>query len=250
MVVSSARPSYFARIQVPTREFVAAALAYGRRSGANQRISPAVVDEDELIRRYVALQSEILHLAAGDEKLRAQWLDLEDDTQAVGHSAWVPIALATRADESERAIRLAREVWEGLGIHQHDAALLERPHTYRGFFEGRMWIMTALFSLVMAVIAASESWLGLTWAWIVMLITWLGLLLVLFGLRRSALITTPRAELPRSTSHWPPCGRQDAVRPPRRPSSCVFTSALTTVVPSRGCRSHLLPAVPVTPSSR
>lgn len=181
---------------MPTREFVAAALAYGRRSGANQRIFPAVVAEDELNQRYVALRSEILHLAASDEELRARLLELEDDARAVGHSAWVPVVLATRADESERAIQLAREVWEGLGIHQHDAALLERLHTYWGFLEGRMWIMTALFSIVMAVIAASESWLGLTWAWIVMLIAWLGVLLVLFGLRRSALIRTPRAELP------------------------------------------------------
>ncbi len=196
MAVSSTRPSYFARIQVPTREFVAAALAYGRRSGATQRFFPAVVDEDELNRRYVALRSEILHLATSDEEARARLLDLEDDTQAVGHSAWVPIALATRADESERAIQLAREVWEGLGVHQHDAALLERPHTYWGFLEGRVWIMTTLFSLVMAVIAASESWLGLTWVWIVILIAWLGLLLALFVLRRSALTRTPRAELP------------------------------------------------------
>ncbi|WP_131105268.1 hypothetical protein [Ornithinimicrobium sufpigmenti] len=194
--MSSARPSYFARIQVPTREFVAAALAYGSRPGARQRIFPAVVDEDELNRRYLALRSEILHLAGSDATLRALLVDLEDDTQAVGHSGWVPVVLATRADESERVLQLAREVWEGLGIHQHDAALLERPQTYWGFLEGRVWIVTVVLSLVMALIAGSESWLGLTWAWIAILIAWLGLFLVLFRLRVFALIRTPRAELP------------------------------------------------------
>ena len=117
---------------MPTREFVAAALAYGRRSDASQRIFPAVVDEDELNRRDLALRSEILQLSGNDATLRARLVDLEDDTQAVGHSGWVPAVLATPADESERVLQHAREVWEALGIHQHDAALLERPRTYWG----------------------------------------------------------------------------------------------------------------------
>lgn len=182
--------------RVPLREYVAGALAYARPAGAAQRAFPPAVDPDELAARYQALRAEMVQRLTSHPASLQRLTQLEQDNEREGHGAWVPLVLEARADEAPETVALARWVWQALGESQYTLALRPRPETYRGFLEGRVWMLLGIGVLTAGFIAASEGILGSPWWWALIVPGCLALLLIAYRRRVKTLLGRPGAELP------------------------------------------------------
>ena len=63
--------------------------------------------------------------------------------------------MSSGAADDERVIEASRRVWEALGPNVYAVQFKARPQTWRGFLEGRGWLVLGMTGLV--VIATPDS---------------------------------------------------------------------------------------------
>jgi hypothetical protein len=107
--------------------------------------------------------------------------------------------MSSGAADDPRVIEAARRVWQALGANAYAVQFKTRPQTWRGFLEGRRWLMLGVAGLVVIAIVADEVNRIWGWYWLLMLplfIAWPALLYLAFSRRYRGLEERGGKELP------------------------------------------------------
>lgn len=186
-------------IPVSSTTLVCAALARARpvalASGAPR---PDGLEDDVVAARYAELRAAVTALAETDPAVARRLADLEAIDGREGWTRWQTVVWATHADDDADVVRLARAVWEALGPHEYALRLVPRPRTWRGFLEGRAWVIAgALGFTLFALLAADPSQsAGPWWLWLPAIAGWPVLVWHAFWARWAALERRPGREFP------------------------------------------------------
>ena len=105
----------------------------------------------------------------------ARLRSLEAEGPAAGPPLWESVVMSSGAADDERVIEASRRVWEALGPNAYAVQFKPRPQTWRGFLEGRRWLVVGMAGLVVIAILADEVNQRWGWYWLLLLplfITW------------------------------------------------------------------------------
>lgn len=164
----TAEPVYAWEIPQPAHVLVASALAFGRpamRKAGPTRLNG--LDDDQVVERYRALVAAVEAVAASvDPAAVGRLRTLEEAPPDGGYEPWVSPVIRSGAVGDPTSVLLAHAVWEALGPNEYAVQLRQRPRTYRGFAEGRTWLMFGVLGLVaigVATVAAQVRWGPAAW---------------------------------------------------------------------------------------
>jgi hypothetical protein len=199
--VPIAEPAYPWEIAQPAHVLVASALAFARPAilaGGPTRLNG--LGDDQVAERYRALFVAVEAIAASvDPAVAGRLATLEEAPLDVGYEPWVSPVSRSGVSNDPAIIRLARAVWDALGPNEYAVQLRQRPHSYRGFAEGRGWITLGVLGLAaigIATVAAQNQW-GAAWLVGVLIgIGWIALLTRRFQRRYARLQRQGGQELP------------------------------------------------------
>lgn len=129
----------------------------------------------------------------------ARLRSLEAEGPAAGPPLWESVVMSSGAADDERVIEASRRVWEALGPNAYAVQFKPRPQTWRGFLEGRGWLVVGMAGLVVIAILADEVNQRWGWYWLLLLplfIAWPALLYIAFSRRYRGLEARGGKELP------------------------------------------------------
>lgn len=185
--------------QVPVQAdlLVCSALAHGRPIALVADTRVGGLPDDDVARRYRTLRAALLERA--DAETTAALATLETMPPDFGYTRWQSAVWATQGAEEPEVIDLAWDVWEALGQFAYEAALRQRPRTWRGSLVARLWGLVASGGAVLlGAGAAMEVDSGHTWGWWLLPAgaAWAAAVLWLMARRRRVLARDPMRELP------------------------------------------------------
>jgi hypothetical protein len=145
----------------------------------------------------VARHNDLMELIQGSswatDDVVARLRALEAEGPAAGPPLWESVVMSSGAAEA------SRRVWEALGPNADAVQFKPRPQTWRGFLEGRGWLVVGMAGLVGIAILADEVNQRWGWYWLLLLplfITWPALLYIAFSRRYRGLEARGGKELP------------------------------------------------------
>lgn len=194
------QPRHPWEIALPSYRLISGALALGRplavRSVRERRGGD---DEETVVARYNDLMAVLEGAPWATEDVRARLRSLESEAPETGPPLWESVVMGSGAADDDRVIEAARRVWEALGSNAYAVQFKARPQTWRGFLEGRGWLVLGMTGLVVIAIMADEVSRRWGWYWLLVLplfIAWPALLYLVFRRRYRGLEERGGKELP------------------------------------------------------
>ncbi len=179
---------------------ISAAMALGRPHGVRSvRERRGGEDEETVEARYDELMAVIAGAPWATDDVLARLRSLESEASEAGPPLWESVLLSSGAADDAKVIEGARRVWEALGPNAYAVQFKGRPHTWRGFVEGRGWLVLGMAGLVVIAVLADEVHQRWGWLWLLVLplfIAWPALLYVAFDRRYRRLERQGGKELP------------------------------------------------------
>lgn len=149
--------------------------------------------------RHNDLMALIQGASWATDDVLARLRSLEAEGPAAGPPLWESVVMSSGAADDERVIEASRRVWEALGPNAYAVQFKPRPQTWRGFLEGRGWLVVGMAGLVVIAILADEVNQRWGWYWLLLLplfIAWPALLYIAFSRRYRGLEARGGKELP------------------------------------------------------
>ena len=166
---------------------ISGALALGRplavRSGLERRGGG---DAATVVARYDDLIDVVEGAPWVTDDVRGRLRSLEDEDLEAGPPLWESVVMSSGAADDDRVIEASRRAWEALGPNAYAVQFHARPRTWRGFVEGRGWLVLGMAGLVGIAILADEVNRRWGWYWLCVLplfIIWPTLLYLAFNRR-------------------------------------------------------------------
>ena len=179
---------------------ISGALALGRPGGVRSiRERRGGDDEAKVIARYAELMSVVNEAEWATDDVMARLRLLEAEGPEAGPPLWESVVMSSGAADDLLVIEGSRRVWEALGPNAYAVQYRSRPQTWRGFLEGRGWLVLGMAGLVVFAILADEVHERWGWYWILVLplfLAWPALLFVRFSRRYRRLESQGGKELP------------------------------------------------------
>lgn len=151
----------------------------------------------------MARHNDLMALIQGSswatDDVLARLRSLEAEGPAAGPPLWESVVMSSGAADDERVIEASRRVWEAPGPNAYAVQFKPRPQTWRGFLEGRGWLVVGMAGLVVIAILADEVNQRWGWYWLLLLplfIAWPALLYIAFSRRYRGLEARSGKELP------------------------------------------------------
>ena len=82
----------------------------------------------------------------------ARLCSLEAEGPAAGPPLWESVVMSSGAADDERVIEASRRIWEALGPNAYAVQFKPRRQTWRGFLEGRGWLVVGMTGLMVIAI--------------------------------------------------------------------------------------------------
>ena len=152
---------------------------------------------ETVVARYNDLMAVILEASWVTDDVLARLRSLE--AEGSGPPLWESVVMSSGAADDERVIEASRRVWEALGPNAYGVQFKSRPQTWRGYLEGRGWLILGTAGLVVIGILADEVNQRWGWYWLLVLplfIAWPALLYNAFSRRYRGLEERGGKELP------------------------------------------------------
>ncbi|KRE63385.1 hypothetical protein ASG78_00240 [Nostocoides sp. Soil756] len=188
--------------EVPVASYllISAALARGRPQAVQSiRERRGGGDEATVVSRYNDLMAVIERAPWVTDDALARLRSLEAEGPEARPPLWESVVMSSGAADDDRVIEASRRVWEALGPNAYNVQFRARPRTWRGFIEGRSWLVVGVAGLVALVILTDEVNQRGGWYWLVVipfLIAWPALLYMAFSRRYRRLEERGGKELP------------------------------------------------------
>jgi hypothetical protein len=175
-------------------------LALGRPTGVQSvRERRGGRDEAAVVARYDELMAVIAGAPWVTTDALARLRSLEAEGPEAGPPLWESVVMSSGAADDAGVIEAARRVWEALGPNAYAVQFGTRPHTWRGFVEGRAWLVAGVAGLVATAVLADEVSRRYGWYWLLLLpvlVAWPALLYLVFVRRYRRLEERGGQELP------------------------------------------------------
>ncbi len=115
--------------------------------------------------KYQALRAQVWALAERDDASLSRLQQLEESETGGSWPPWQTTVRRLGGDEDDDVIEAAQDVWEALGPNAYELEFRDRPRTYKGFLEGRLWINTYVLVIVALCFAgaAVDERYGVPW---------------------------------------------------------------------------------------
>lgn len=199
-VVQTVQPRHPWEISVASYRLISGALALGRPLAVQSvRERRGGQDETAVVARYHELMGVVQGSPWATDDVLTRLRSLEAEGPEAGPPLWEPVVMSSGAADDERVIEAARRVWEALGPNAYAVQFKPRPQTWRGFLEGRGWLVLGMGGLVAVAILADEVSQRWGWYWLLVLplfIAWPAALYVAFSRRYRGLEARGGRELP------------------------------------------------------